>query len=257
MGEKPLNPVAVWLRSPNLRYIAPMSAVTDEQNEAAEMYIRSSLLLAVAGAMALAGCEPGGQLGDQFSKPSNTRTGAIAGALLGGAALGSRKGDDKLGKAAVGAVIGGAIGGLIGQSLDAQAADLNRDIVNDRVQIINEGNQLRVVMPEGILFATDSAAVNPSINNDLYAVADNLNRYPDTRVEVVGHTDNTGSAAYNQDLSERRAGAVGAILRSGGVAGGRIRTYGAGEDQPVASNYTPEGKAQNRRVEILIIPTQR
>jgi outer membrane protein OmpA-like peptidoglycan-associated protein len=256
MGEKPLNPLAVWLRLPKLQYIARMSAVTDEQNEAAEMYIKSSLLLAAAGAMVLAGCEPGGQLGDQFSKPSNERTGVIAGALLGGALAGSSKGDDKLAKGVVGAVIGGAVGGLIGQSLDAQAADLNRDIVNDRVQIINEGNQLRVVMPEGILFATDSAAVNPSIQNDLYAVSDNLNQYPNTRVEVVGHTDNTGSAAYNQDLSERRAAAVAAIVRSGGVAGGRVRSYGAGEDQPVASNLTPAGRAQNRRVEILIIPTQ-
>ncbi len=252
MGEKPLNPSADWLHMPPLRYIARMSAVTDEHNEAAEMFMRSSLFLAAAGAMVLAGCEPGGR----FSEPSNERTGAIAGALLGGTLAGTSKGDDKLAKGVVGAVIGGAVGGLIGQSLDAQAADLNRDIVNDRVKIINEGNQLRVVMPEGILFATDSAAVNPSIQNDLYAVADNLNQYPNTRVEVVGHTDNTGSAAYNQDLSERRAGAVGAILRSGGVSGGRVRTYGAGEDQPVASNYTPEGKAQNRRVEILIIPTQ-
>jgi outer membrane protein OmpA-like peptidoglycan-associated protein len=110
-------------------------------------------------------------------------------------------------------------------------------------------------MPEGLLFAVDSASVMPSIQNDLYAVADNLNRYPNSRVEIIGHTDNTGSAAYNQDLSQRRAMAVSAVLRNAGVSGGRLVAYGRGEDVPVASNLTPEGRAQNRRVEILIIPT--
>jgi outer membrane protein OmpA-like peptidoglycan-associated protein len=111
-------------------------------------------------------------------------------------------------------------------------------------------------MPEGILFAVDSAAVNGAVQNDLYAVADNVNRYPNSRVEVIGHTDNTGSAAYNQDLSHRRAKAVAKILRGAGVARGRIAAYGRGEDSPVASNLTPEGRQQNRRVEILIIPTR-
>ena len=122
------------------------------------------------------------------------------------------------------------------------------------MRIVNNGDELVVIMPEGILFATDSAAVQPSIQNDLYTVADNLNRYPNTRVEIVGHTDNTGSAAHNRDLSQRRADAVAAILRNGGVSGTRIAAYGRGEDQPVASNLTAEGRAQNRRVEIHIIP---
>jgi outer membrane protein OmpA-like peptidoglycan-associated protein len=154
----------------------------------------------------------------------------------------------------VGGASGALAGGVSGSTLDRQAAELQAELNDSRIRIINEGTQLRVVMPEGILFATDSATVQNSIRNDLYAVADNLNRYPNSRVEVVGHTDSTGSAAYNQDLSERRAAAVAAILRGAGVSGGRIVSYGRGESAPVASNLTPEGKAQNRRVEILIIP---
>ena len=149
------------------------------------------------------------------------------------------------------------MGGSIGEVLDRQAAELDQAIQNDRVRIVNTGDRLIVTLPEGILFATDSAAVQPSIQSDLYAVASNVNRYPNSIVQVIGHTDNTGSAAYNQDLSERRAGAVASILQAGGVSGGRISAIGRGEDQPVASNLTPEGRQQNRRVEIVIIPTNR
>jgi outer membrane protein OmpA-like peptidoglycan-associated protein len=208
-------------------------------------------LAALIGGMALAACQP-----TDYSQPSNARTGAAAGALIGGALGATSGGDDRLAKGALGAIIGAGVGGLIGSQLDAQARELDAQIVNDRVRIINEGNQLRVVMPEGILFATDSATVNPAIQNDLYTVANSLNRYGNTRVEVIGHADNTGSAPYNQGLSERRAGAVAAVLRAGGVSGGRISAYGLGLNQPIASNATAEGRAQNRRVEILIIPVQ-
>ena len=90
----------------------------------------------------------------------------------------------------------------------------------------------------------------------LAAVAANLNRYPNSTIEVIGHADNSGSAAYNQDLSERRALSVAGVLRANGVAGGRVSAYGRGESQPVASNLTEQGKAQNRRVEIIIRPTR-
>ena len=86
-------------------------------------------------------------------------------------------------------------------------------------------------------------------------VAQSLQQYPNSTVQVVGHTDNSGDAGYNQSLSERRANAVADVLMNGGVPFGRIQTYGRGEDQPVASNLTTEGKAQNRRVEIVILPT--
>ncbi|MCB2117300.1 MAG: OmpA family protein [Rhodobacteraceae bacterium] len=218
------------------------------------MHITKTLLGGAATAVLLAACTPV----DQYSADPNQRTkqGALTGAGIGALAgvLTGDGGKDKLDRAVVGAAIGGLAGGVIGNNLDKQAAELQAEINDSRVRIINEGNQLRVVMPEGILFATDSDTVQPGIQNDLYALADNLNRYPNTRVEVVGHTDNTGAAAYNQDLSQRRAMAVAAVLRGAGVSGGRVVAYGRGEDVPVASNLTPEGRAQNRRVEILIIP---
>jgi outer membrane protein OmpA-like peptidoglycan-associated protein len=220
------------------------------------MQFKTLLIAGTTAALALSACTPV----DQYSADPNQRAkqGALTGAAI-GAGLGILTGDggkDKLDRAVVGGLIGAAGGGIIGNQLDRQAAELQAEISDSRVRIVNEGTQLRVVMPEGILFATDSATVQGSIQNDLYAVADNLNRYPNTRVEVIGHTDNTGAAAYNQDLSDRRAGAVAAILRGAGVSGARIVAYGRGESMPVASNLTPEGKAQNRRVEILIIPTQ-
>jgi outer membrane protein OmpA-like peptidoglycan-associated protein len=211
------------------------------------MTFRTPALLAAASTLALAACQPG-------PAGTNTQTGAITGAILGGA-IGAASGDDvEVENVAAGAVLGGLVGGAIGSNLDRQAAELEQAVVNDRVRIVNTGSQLIVTLPEGILFATDSAAVNPAIQGDLYAVAANLNRYPNSRVEVIGHTDNTGAAAYNQDLSQRRAGAVAAILRNGGVAPSRLVAFGRGEDAPVASNLTPEGRQQNRRVEIIIIP---
>ena len=219
------------------------------------MRIKALLIAGSVSAIALTACTPV----DQYSANPNQRTkeGALTGAAI-GAGLGiltGKGGKDKLDRAVVGGAIGAAAGGLIGHNLDRQAAELQAELNDSRIRVVNEGNQLRVVMPNGILFATDSASVQGSIQNDLYTVADNLNRYPNTRVEVVGHTDNTGSAAYNQDLSERRAAAVASILRSAGVSGGRIASYGRGESAPVASNLTADGQAQNRRVEILIIPT--
>ncbi|WP_040618010.1 OmpA family protein [Roseovarius nubinhibens] len=175
--------------------------------------------------------------------------GGVVGAITGAAA------SDKKGK---GAVIGGAIGALggaaIGNALDKQAAELERDLNNDSVTVNNTGDRLIVTMPQDILFAIDSSTVNSGLRGDLLTVARSLQSYPDTTVQVVGHTDNTGSAAHNQALSERRANAVADVLMNGGVAFSRIQTYGRGEDQPLASNLTAEGRAQNRRVEIVILP---
>ncbi|WP_339853821.1 OmpA family protein [Roseovarius nubinhibens] len=175
--------------------------------------------------------------------------GGVVGAITGAAA------SDKKGK---GAVIGGAIGAIggaaIGNALDKQAAELERDLNNDSVTVNNTGDRLIVTMPQDILFAIDSSTVNSGLRGDLLTVARSLQSYPDTTVQVVGHTDNTGSAAHNQALSERRANAVADVLMNGGVSFSRIQTYGRGEDQPLASNLTAEGRAQNRRVEIVILP---
>jgi outer membrane protein OmpA-like peptidoglycan-associated protein len=110
-------------------------------------------------------------------------------------------------------------------------------------------------MPQDVLFATDSAILRADLTRDIKAVAANLIRYPNSRIEVAGHTDNSGSAAYNQDLSQRRAVSVADVLRQSGVPNARITAYGRGEDAPIASNQSPAGRAQNRRVEIIIRPT--
>lgn len=204
------------------------------------------ILLAAAAAMTLAACDA--DMGQR------TQTGAATGAVLGGLFGGTRDGDNRLAKAAVGAAIGAAVGGAIGQRLDAQAAELNQGFDNDQIDVINTGSELIVRMPEAILFPVDSATVRPQLRSDLNVLAGNLLRYPDSTVFVVGHTDNTGSAAYNQDLSQRRANAVTSVLLAGGVSPNRVVTTGRGEDQPIASNLTPEGRQLNRRVDITIRP---
>jgi len=184
---------------------------------------------------------------------ANANVGAAIGGMLGGFA-GLRANDNKLIKGVVGAGIGAAVGGAIGQSLDRQAADLENALGNEDVSIVNAGDRLIVTLPQDILFDLDSDTVSFSLRQDLNKVARNLNSYPDSTIQIIGHTDNTGTAAYNQDLSARRAGSVSRILIDAGVDAGRVTSFGRGEDQPVATNLTPEGRAQNRRVEIIIRP---
>jgi outer membrane protein OmpA-like peptidoglycan-associated protein len=214
------------------------------------MKTRTLIALPLVATVTLAGCMDNSNMSDPNSK---ARQGAIAGAVLGGI-VGLSQNDGKLGKAAAGAVIGGALGAGVGGLLDQQAADLRQDLGNDNVQIVNTGSELVVTLPQDILFATDSAVVRSGLQSDLGALARNLQDYPSTTVQVIGHTDNVGDAGYNQDLSSRRASSVSTILTANGVASYRIQSYGRGEDAPVATNLTPEGRAQNRRVEIIISP---
>jgi outer membrane protein OmpA-like peptidoglycan-associated protein len=176
------------------------------------------------------------------------------GGIMGGVA-GAATAKNRTKGAICGTAVGAIGGAAVGSALGRQEEELRRDLNNDRVQINNDGNRLVVTLPQDILFATSSATVNNALRADLLTVAESLRKYPDTRVQVIGHTDSTGSAAYNQNLSERRAAAVAAVLIEGGVAPSRIQTIGRGETQPIASNQTPEGRAQNRRVEIVILPT--
>lgn len=213
------------------------------------MTLRKPLILLTLGAMTLAGC-----VTPTTENNRRTNTGAVTGALIGGAIGASSKGDNKLLKAAVGAGIGAAIGGAIGANLDQQAAELRNSIGDSRVSVTNTGSELIVNLPQDILFATDSASLRGDLTQDLQAVARSLLNYPNTTVQVVGHTDNTGSAAYNQNLSQRRAQSVASVLQANGVPGGRIVAFGRGEDQPIASNLSEAGRAQNRRVEIIIRP---
>lgn len=218
------------------------------------MKLRTPILLASVFALGLAACTAP----DQPTTTPNQRTkeGAVAGALVGGV-LGALTGDDggeRRRGALAGAIVGGAVGAAVGYNLDKQAAELQRDFGNGRIQIINNGDHLVVRMPDDILFSVDSAVVRPGLRSDLQVLAGSLRRYPGSTVQVVGHTDSDGTVAYNQDLSERRASAVSSILIGAGVEAGRIRTFGLGETQPIATNLTAEGKAQNRRVDITIRP---
>jgi outer membrane protein OmpA-like peptidoglycan-associated protein len=201
------------------------------------------LVAPLIATLALAGCTSMGP-----RQQAGTATGAVAGGLLGGL-LGKSPG-----AAAVGAVAGGIAGSAIGQQLDKQAGDLRSSLSSDKIGVVNKGDRLVVTMPDDLLFATDSAALSPTLRTDLRALAANLVKYPNSTVRVVGHTDNTGTASHNKDLSQRRAKSVAQVLINNGVAPGRIVTIGRGEIVPVATNLTPEGRAQNRRVEIVIIP---
>ena len=211
-------------------------------------------ILALSGLslMAVTACTDPATVGNDPRQ--NTKGGAVLGGVI-GAGLGALVSDDKAKGAILGGAVGAAGGAAVGNALDKQEAELRQQLDNDNVQITNTGDRLIVTMPQDILFDVDSSTIYPGLRSDLMAVADNLRSYPDSTVQVVGHTDNSGAASYNQALSERRANAVADVLMNGGVAFERIQTYGRGENQPVASNLTEEGKRQNRRVEIVILPT--
>lgn len=210
------------------------------------------LTAALAATLALAACAPA-----DYSDPTRDRTreGAISGALVGGI-IGYVRGDDdnRLASTILGAGVGAVAGGAIGAALDRQAAELRASLGNPDVGIVNTGSALVVTMPQDILFDVDSTAIRPALRTDLMTVARHLQLYPDSMVSVVGHTDSTGSALYNQTLSERRALAVMTVLRDGGVPSARLVATGRGEDEPIASNLTDAGRALNRRVEIVIRP---
>ncbi len=187
---------------------------------------------------------------------ANQGTGTAIGAVLGGAIGALTEGSTSERKnAALGALIGAGVGAAIGHELDKQAAELRQDFGNDQIDVINTGEELIVRMPQDILFDFDSATLRAELQADLAILADNLGRYPNSTITVEGHTDNVGSAAYNLDLSQRRAESVVNILINNGVALGRLFAVGRGEDSPVADNLTDAGRAQNRRVEIIIRPT--
>lgn len=205
-------------------------------------------IAAIAALLAVSACSD-----FDTASVNKTQTGALIGAGIGGL-IGATSDDQKVLKGAAGAGIGAAVGGLIGNHLDKQAADLRRDIPNQDIAIENTGSELKVTMPQGLLFDVDSAQLRADLVNDLNAVAGNLQQYPDSIVSVVGHTDDTGSESHNFDLSERRAQAVSWTLTDAGVASARLQSYGQGETRPVASNDTEAGRAQNRRVEIIIRP---
>lgn len=211
-----------------------------------------SMMAAGSTMLALAACtQPMGPNGQM----TREQQGALTGAAIGGA-IGALQKDHKLDKAVIGAAAGALVGSAIGSDLDRQAAALNTAIGNPNVTVVNTGKALVVTMPQDITFAVDSAQVRGDLQVSLANAAAVLNQYGNSRVDVIGHTDNTGEADYNMRLSKKRADSVAAILMANGVSGSRIAAYGRGEEAPVASNLNAEGRAQNRRVEIIITPTR-
>lgn len=184
----------------------------------------------------------------------NTRSGAIFGGIL-GAGVGALVGDGAKG-AALGAVAGTIAGAAIGENLDRQAAELRGQLAADGITVTNTGNSLVVSLRQDITFATNSFTVRDALTPELAKVARHLLKYPNSAVQVIGHTDSTGDAAFNIGLSQRRANAVADVLQANGVPFSRLTTIGRGEEQPIASNLTEEGRAQNRRVEIVVIPNR-
>ena len=183
----------------------------------------TGLCAALAGAILLTGCATyTGQTQDP-NDPNRTRTGALA-------------------------------GGAVGAYQDRQEAELRRELAGSGVDVVRQGDNITLNMPGNITFAFDSSNLQPQFYPVLDNVADTLNNYNQTVIEVAGHTDSVGDAAYNQNLSVQRAQSVANYLSGRGVMQQRMIVTGAGETRPIASNDTEAGRAQNRRVEITIVP---
>lgn len=208
---------------------------------------KKTLAIALCTA-ALAGCQT-------VQNNPNATGGALIGAV-GGAAVGTLAGGDDRRNALVGAGIGLLAGGAVGAYLDQQERELQQHLVGTGAQVYRQGPGLVVILPGNVTFASGSADINTAFYRPLNDVANTLHNYPKSFIDVIGHTDNVGGTAFNQNLSEDRAESVAGFIRARGVYAGRVATFGMGETQPVASNATPDGRAQNRRVELVIIPAQ-
>lgn len=211
-------------------------------------------LATALGALVLAGCVTDPDTGER--RVSKTAIGALGGAgagyLLGDVIGGKRDRTEKL----VGTGIGALAGGAIGAYMDRQERQLRERTRGTGVEVLREGDNLLVRMPAGLTFAYDRADVQPQFRPTLDEVAAVLRDSPQTLIDIYGHTDATGAAAYNQGLSERRAASVASYLTGQGVDQRRLATRGFGLTQPIADNRTPEGQAINRRVEIKVAPLE-
>ncbi|SFN70207.1 Outer membrane protein OmpA [Chitinophaga sp. YR627] len=187
----------------------------------------------------------------------NTQKGAaigVAGGAATGAIIGKAAGNTALG-AIIGAAVGGGAGVLIGKKMDKQAQEIKTEVPNATVERVGEG--INVTFASGVLFGFDKSDLTGQAQQNIKDLATILNKYPDTYVRVEGHTDTTGTDAYNMGLSERRANAVATYLKSQGVAASRVQTYWYGARQPVVPNNSDANKAKNRRVEFSIFANEK
>ena len=191
----------------------------------------------------------GGCVTEQNDRTAATLIGAGVGAML-GQSLSS----DKNKGAAVGAMVGMVAGNIYAKALEEQEKSLRTDLAGSGALIYNTGEQLIITLPEGITFDSDSAAIKPQFFSYLNSLARNLLVHSSTTVDVIGHTDNTGTPEYNLELSISRAEAVTSNLVALGIDGSRIRSHGVGEAYPIGDNSTNFGRLQNRRVEVYIRP---
>lgn len=202
----------------------------------------------LAATLALSACVAGDGTSNQPA------TGALIGGVTGAVIGKAVGGDDR--SAIIGGVAGAVIGGAIGENMARQERELNQRLAGTGATISNTGSQLLVILPEGVTFPTGSSIVDPGFLPALRDIATSLREHPYSTIRVVGHTDNVGSADYNQTLSRDRAMAVAQILVRYGVASNRITYSGRGYAEPIASNNSAAGRAMNRRVEIIITPTR-
>ena len=206
------------------------------------------LILTVALCAFISGCATNPYTGEnQVAKTARgTGIGAAAGAGV-GALIGGKKG------ALIGAGAGALVGGGTGAYMDVQARKLRQELVGTGVQVVEQEGKVYLIMPGNITFGTNEYTIQSSFQPVLNSIAKVIKEYNKTMVQIVGYTDNTGSVAYNNTLSLQRANAVSNYLRLQGVSADRIITDGAGPKNPIASNATPAGREQNRRVEIVLL----
>lgn len=212
-----------------------------------------NLTLAIAGLTLVAGCTTNPYTGESQAGKAGVYggVGAVTGALI-GAATSSKK--DRGKGALIGAAVGGAAGGGYGYYVDTQEAKLRQTLQGTGVQVQRNGDDLKLIMPGNITFASNSADISSSFYSTLNSLVLTFKEFDKNGIDIVGHTDSTGSLELNQNLSNRRAQSVAAYLSGNGVQPSRISAYGAGPNQPIASNANEAGRAQNRRVEINLRP---
>ncbi|MEE3936459.1 OmpA family protein [Pseudomonas viridiflava] len=223
------------------------------------MFMSRRLIIAATAVAMLSGCatsNPYDNQGQAQSSGGMNKTakygglGALAGAVAGAAIDHNHRGKGAL----IGAAVVGAASAGYGYYADKQEAALRTSMANTGVEVQRQGDQIKLIMPGNITFATDSSAIASSFYSPLNNLANSLKQFNQSNIEIIGYTDSTGSRQHNMDLSQQRAQSVATYLTSQGVDQAHLSVRGAGPDQPIASNADANGRAQNRRVEVNLKP---
>ena len=218
--------------------------------------MKKLILMLGMGALLLSGpigCTTDAYTGE--SKVANTTWGTVGGAAV-GAGVGALVSKNSAKGALIGGLAGGAVGAGIGYYLDDQEAELRKELQATGVSVVRQQDSILLVMPGNITFLTNSSDINSGFYPTLNSVAKVLKKYDNSTVMVTGHTDSTGNASQNLDLSRARAQSVASYLTGQGIKAKRFEVMGFGSSNPIASNSTESGRQQNRRVEIKIIPNK-